>query len=400
MNPNLQTSRDLRRTNRQHVLSLLYFNEGITRQELSRLSGLSPASVTNLVGDLLNSGLVIEAGLQESQGGRPRTTLMMNRDYGFFLGADVGETHVCVELFDIKLQSLDHIRIEVSAHENQPSQIIDPLVQGIHQLLTNAAITEDHIIGLGIGVPGVVDRFTGVSIVAPNWGWQNVPLLDLLKQHLNMPIQIDNGAQAMALAEMWFGAGQGLQNLVVVLIGTGVGAGIITQGELYRGVSNSAGEWGHTCIEIHGRTCRCGSKGCVEAYVGAPNIIARLRELSPHSPILQQAKQQTTIQALQQAAQEGDPDARHVLSETAEYLGAGIANLINLFNPELIAIGGWEGMVLGDYLLPEIQQSAQRHALAQPMSAVHIELSQLGWDAVSLGAASLAVQVFLTESLR
>jgi glucokinase-like ROK family protein len=394
------TLRVLRQSNRQTLLTLLYFNEPISRLDLSQLSGLSPATVTNVITELLRDEVIIEAGAEESQGGRPRVTLATNLQRGYFIGVEVGETHIHVELFDIKLRSISHTRQEVSESENQPAQIVNHLVKTIEQLLAQTRIPQDRIIGVGIGIPGIVDRVSGVSIVAPNWGWEQIPLLDLLTPRLQMPILLENGAKAMGLAEMWFGAGKGLENLAVLLVGTGVGAGIIVQGELYHGSTNSAGEWGHTCIEVHGRPCRCGSRGCIEAYVGSRGIISRLHEADPNHPALKQGSHQAIIGALCDAAEHGDPTARQLLSSTAEYLGAGIANLINLVNPELIVLGGWSGRLMGKHILPELRQTISTYALKTPLDAATLSLSQLDWNGVSVGAASLVLQDFLAGKIR
>jgi glucokinase-like ROK family protein len=393
------TQRVLRQTNQQTLLTLLYFNEPISRLDLSQLSGLSPATVTNMITELLRDKVIVEAGAEESQGGRPRMALAINLQRGYFVGVDVGETHIYVELFDIKLNSISHMRQEVSESENQPAQIVNHLVETIEQLLAQTRIPQDRIIGVGIGIPGIVDRVSGVSIVAPNWGWEQIPLLNLLKSRLKMPILLENGAKAMGLAEMWFGAGKGLENLAVLLIGTGVGAGIIVQGELYHGSTNSAGEWGHTCIELHGRPCCCGSRGCVEAYVGSHSIISRLHEADPNHPALKQVSHQAILSALCDAAERGDPAARQLLSSTAEYLGAGIANLINLINPELIVLGGWAGRLIGKHILPELRQTISAYALKTPLDAVTLSLSQLDWNGVSVGAACLVLQDFLAGKI-
>jgi glucokinase-like ROK family protein len=393
------TQRVLRQSNRQTLLTLLYFNEPITRLDLSQLSGLSPATVTNVVTELLRDEVVIEAGAEESQGGRPRVTLRINLQRGYFIGVEVGETHIHVELFDIKLDSISYMRQEVSESENQPVQIVNRLVETVEQLLAQTHIPQDRIIGIGIGIPGIVDRVSGVSIVAPNWGWEQIPLLDMLAPRLQMPILLENGAKAMGLAEMWFGAGKGLEDLAVLLVGTGVGAGIIIQGELCHGSTNSAGEWGHTCIEIHGRPCRCGSRGCIEAYVGSRGIISRLQEIEPNHPALKQASHQAIISAVCDAAEHGDPAARQLLSSTAEYLGAGIANLINLVNPELIVLGGWSGRLIGEHILPELRQIISAYALTAPLDAVTLGLSELDWNSVSMGAASLVLQDFLAGKI-
>jgi glucokinase-like ROK family protein len=393
------TQRVLRQSNRQTLLTLLYFHEPITRLDLSQLSGLSPATVTNVITELLRDEVIVEAGAEESQGGRPRVALGINLQRGYFIGVEVGETHIHVELFDIKLNTISHRRQEVSESENQPEQIVHHLVETIEHLLAETRIPQDRIIGVGIGIPGIVDRVSGVSIVAPNWGWEQIPLLDLLTPRLQMPILLENGAKAMGLAEMWFGAGKGLEDLAVLLVGTGMGAGIIVQGELYHGSTNSAGEWGHTCIEVHGRPCRCGSRGCIEAYVGSRGIIARLREADPNHPALQQGSHQAIISALCEAAEHGDPAAQQLLSSTAEYLGVGIANLINLVNPELIVLGGWSGRLMGKHILPELRRTISAYALKAPLDAVTLSLSQLDWNGVSMGAASLVLQDFLAGKI-
>lgn len=389
------TSRDVKKSNRAHLLNLLYFNEPTTRLDLSRDSGLSPATVTKIIAEMIEEGIVIETGLEDSQGGRPRTTLNIDPEYGYFIGVDVGETHVYVELFDIKLRTLRDIRYALTSNEILPEEIARLIIDAVRTIQHDARIPDEKIIGIGVGVPGVVEREGGVSIFAPNWGWHNVGLLDLLRDALRIPILLDNGAQAMALAEMWFGAGRGCNNMVVLLIGTGIGSGVIAEGKLYRGTSNSAGEWGHTCIELDGRACRCGSHGCIEAYAGAPGIIEQLQERDPNNPILRAGSQVETIRALNTAAQNGDPLALAVLSRVSHTLGAGIANLINLFNPELIVIGGWAGKLLSDTILPGVESSVRRYALSQPLSVVKLKVSELGWDGVSLGAANLALHVFL-----
>ncbi len=389
------TSRDLKRSNRSHLLNLLYFNEPTTRLDLSQMSGLSPATVTKIVSELISEDIVIETGVEDSQGGRPRTTLKIDPRYGYFIGVDVGETHIYVELFDIKLNSIGDIRYALTSSEIMPQDIVHMIVEGVKTLQSGSRIPDDKVLGVGIGVPGIVDRAGGVSIFAPNWGWRNISLLDLVQTQLHLPILLDNGAQAMALAEMWFGAGKGLHNLVVLLVGTGIGSGVITDGKLYRGVSNSAGEWGHTCIAMNGRACRCGSYGCIEAYAGAPAIIDQIRERDPHSPLLDHGRQVEILRALCLAARAGDPLAVALMDDIGTTLGTGIGNLINLFNPQMIVLGGWLGTLLGDDLLLKIQTVVGRVALAQPLANASIKVSRLGWDAVSLGAATLALQAFL-----
>lgn len=387
---------DLRRINRQAALQQLYFHGPLSRLEMSRRCGVSPATMTNVVSELLEQGLITEAGSKQSEGGRPHTLLSINPDYGAFVGIDVGETHIRIELFDLTLHNLGTLKQPIAPKEVQPEQVVQHIVEGLQELLDESGLTQANLVGIGIGVPGVVEQSEGSAVFAPIWQWRRVPLLTMLKEHLDTPIYLDNGAKAMALAEMWFGAGRGTDNLAVLLIGTGVGAGIITGGVLYRGVANSAGEWGHTSIALDGRACRCGSRGCLEAYVGAPGIIERLRELDPHSQLLaNEADQMVTIPRIIQAAREGEPSAAKVMEDTLHYLGGGIANLINLFNPKVIILGGWVGVELGEDSLPKLHKVIKQYALERPLSAMTLSLSRFGQDAVCLGAASLALEDFL-----
>ena len=394
------TVMDIRRVNRSTVLRRIYLDRSVSRQELSQLSGLSSATVTNVVAELLQEGIVIESGIEASQGGRPRSILTINPGHGYFLGVEIGETLTRIELFDLTLGKLGATAYPLALDESESEQVVELIRRGVTALLAEAGIAPEKVIGVGVGVGGLVDLTDPVSVYLPSWEWRYVPLGALFQARLGMPIYLDNAAKAMAQAESLFGAGQGVEHVAVVLVGTGIGAGIIAHGSLYRGAINSAGEWGHTCLELDGRLCRCGSHGCLEAYAGAPGIIERLREAEPQSPLLQSNDEQCTLAAIIDAAWRGEPAATRLLKDTAHYLGVGIANLINLFNPQLILLGGWAGLQMGEYILPELRQVVKRYALRQPLSVARIALCQLGQDAVPMGAATLGLEQFLTTTGR
>ena len=181
-------------------------------------------------------------------------------------------------------------------------------------------------------------------------------------------------------------------------LGTGVGAGIIANGSLYRGITNSAGEWGHTTIQLDGKKCRCGSLGCLESYIGAPGIIQRFQELAPNSPLTQVDDQTATISAILQAAKQGDALALQVLQETAHYLGAGIGNLVNIFNPQCVILGGWNGLQIGQFILPDLKKFVERYALRQPLAAMDFRFCELDTDSVCQGAAAIALDDFLATA--
>ncbi|HEV2656284.1 MAG TPA: ROK family transcriptional regulator [Ktedonobacteraceae bacterium] len=388
---------DIRRINRSTVLRRIYQGRSMSRQELSQHSGLSPATVTNVVVELLQEGIVLESGIEASQGGRPRSILTINPHYGYFIGVEVGETRIRIELFDLTLRLVDFVAYTLALDENQPERVVQYIHQGIRIVLAATIITQENVVGVGIGVGGLVEQ--GLTWI-PDWDWRSVPLASLIEEGLHMPISLENSAKAMAQVESLFGTGRGYEHMVVLLIGTGIGAGIIADDTLYRGASNSAGEWGHTSVELDGRLCRCGSHGCLEAYAGAPGIIERLREMEPESLLLQDDDQENTVAAIVTAARDGNPAAIQVLKDTTHYLGVGIANLINLFNPQLIVLGGWVGLEIGAYILPELRQFVARYALKQPFEAVKIEISQLGQDAAAMGAAALILEQFLLTAGR
>lgn len=386
------TVRDLRRQNRQLVLQHTYFAQPISRLELSQALGVSPATVTNVVGELLEEGVLLETGFEESQGGRPRTLLTVNPAHGYFIGIDVGETHTRVELFDLNLKRLDGRHSLIAPERSPLTQVLEHTEASVAAALASTRVAAEQVLGVGVGVPGVVQRSAEGRYV-PVGALQAVPLQAQLRERLQLPIFVDNGAKVMAQAELWFGAGRSVESLAVLLIGTGVGAGIIAEGRLYRGATNSAGEWGHTKIMLDGRPCRCGSRGCVEAYVGAPGVIQRFRELAPDQALPDDQEQ--ALAAIAQAHAAGLPAARQVLDETAVYLGLGVSNLINLVNPELIVLGGWAGLLLGPLLLDGMRRAAEAHSLRQPFEVVRMGMCELGQDAICQGAATLALEQFL-----
>lgn len=394
------TIRDVSRSNRSRVLRELYFRGPSGRSRLSRDTGLSPATVANIVAELTAEGIVLEAGLDESQVGRPSAILKVDPTYGSFIGVDLGETQVQVELFDLTLAKAAAAVYPLLPEQNEPATLVELIVRGVRQVQETAGVGDEDVLGIGIGVPGIVERSHEVSVHVPGWGWRDAPLMAMLAEHLTLPIFMENGAKALAQAEMWFGAGRGFNQLAVLLIGTGVGSGIFVDGGAYRGATNSAGELGHTLIERKGRRCRCGRRGCLEAYVGAPGIIGRFAELQPASPLVDPGDDMRTIASLLEAAKRGDRAAAIVIAETAELLGEGIVNLVNLVNPAVVVIGGWVGVRLGGHMLPTIKRTVEASSLSETLKSTRIVLGQLHDDAVAMGAATLALEVFLANAGR
>lgn len=388
----LSTVRDLRRGNRSVLLTKLFVDGSGSRQELAQATGLSQATVSNVIGELIADGIVAEAGLVDSDGGRPRTLLRIVPDHCHVVGVDVGETRVQVERFDLAMRMRARAELPLASGGREVTEVVGRVVAGIHTVLTDPVVDPDtEVLGVGIGVPGIVARGPRLLVDSQAAGWHAVPLVDLVRTDVPLPVYVDNGAKTLGLAEMWFGTGRGSRDAVVALLGSGVGASVIVGGVTYRGTTGSAGEWGHTTVVVGGRRCRCGARGCLEAYIGAGAILDRYRALRRGRP----APARDEESALADLLAADTAAAGRVLDEVIDYLGAGLANLVNLFNPQLIIVGGWAGLRIGARKLPEIRAAAAEHALHRPFEQTSIELARLGADAVALGAATLPVERFL-----
>jgi predicted NBD/HSP70 family sugar kinase len=393
--PSTTTVRDLRKSNRSRALWQVFLSGPLTRQEVGTLAGLSPATVSNLVAALVAEGVVVEVGLEDSNGGRPRGLLQVNPGYGYVIGVDVGETEFLVELFDFGL----HVRARHTSVTDMvvldPQDAVSHVVEGIESVIAESGVDVGAILGVGVAVPGLVEHREDAVVHGQSVGWHAVPLEAMLRSRTGLPILVDNGAKTLGQAERWFGAARRTEHAVIVLLGIGVGTCVISNGEVYRGATSSAGEWGHTTVVVDGRTCRCGAKGCLEAYVGAGAIVARYEQLKRRRVATSPAELEGRVAAIIDAAGR-DRTAAQVLDETVTYLGAGIADLVNLFNPERVVVGGWLGQALSDELLPRIREAAGRQALDLPFSRVEIVKADLGKDAVALGGATLPIARLLT----
>lgn len=369
----------------------------MSRQDLVDETGLSGGTVTNVVNDLIREGLVVEAGTEDSDGGRPRVLLQVARERGLVVGAEVGETRVRVEAFDLGLRKVSGVERPVDGAYREPERVVALIVDALDEALSSAGADPATVLGIGVGVSGIVDQGPNPLVHAASLGWEDVPLAAMIRSRIDAPVIVDNGAKTLGQAEMWLGAGRGARHAAVALLGTGVGAAVFTDGRLYRGAHSSAGEWGHTPIVVGGQACRCGSRGCLEAYIGGLAIAQRWAAArGPRS--LQGSDQEAAVRDL--AALCGhDEAADALLAEVAEQLGAGLATLVNLFNPERIVLQGWLGLVLGPVLLDAIRTQTRAYALARPFSQVEIVLGELGPDAVALGAATLVVDAILAGDL-
>lgn len=382
----------VRQRNRTEALRSIILSGQTSRAELARDSGLSVASVTNLVSELISEGLIIEAGSVASGGGRPVTLLAPNPSGAYFLGADVGERGVAVELFDLSMARVD--REFRGGHEGEP---IDAITTDLDEALTALRDRNPEawpkVVGIGLGLPGIVEREgdTRQVLYAQSLGWPPVPITELVTH--DIPVYAENGAKTQAMAELWDGAARGASEALVVLLGRGVGLGIVSDGALAHGRHSSAGEWGHTKIVRDGRLCRCGGRGCVEAYVGADAILESWRAAGG----VFEGSGWRALGALLDADAAGDPGAVEVVAELVATLGSALGGLVNLTNPERVIIGGWVGLRLMETLSARIETASREASLDRPGSQFELLPCRFGGDTVALGAAIMPLEALLRE---
>jgi predicted NBD/HSP70 family sugar kinase len=383
---------DVRQRNRREALRRIILAGSTSRAELARESGLSVGSITNLATELIAEGLVIEAGVVASQGGRPVTLLAPNPSGAYLLGADVGERGVAVELFDLAMT-----RVDREFRGGREGESLDAIAQDLREAV--AALRErnpaawERMVGIGLGLPGIVEwDADGHQVLhAQSLGWPAVPVAELVPD--DVPVFAENGAKTLAMAEMWNGAARGVDEALVLLFGRGVGLGIVSDGELAHGHMSSAGEWGHLKIERNGRLCRCGGRGCVEAYLGADAILDSWREAGGRF----EGSGWRAVGELLEAERNGDPVAMSVVEELVQTLGSALGGLVNLTNPQRVVIGGWVGLRLMETLAPRIESAIRAASLDRPGSQFELVPCRFGGDTVALGAAMMPLGVLLNE---
>lgn len=389
------TARDLRGENRFAVLHALFDLGPSSRQELARHTGLSQATVTTLVGEFLAEGVLVIAARERGGVGRPYERLAIDPDRGRIVGVDVAETYVVATVYDLTLGVLGQGEVALDEHENAQGYVVDGIVSAIGIAVDAGGVGRERIVGVGVSMPGHVHPETGVSVFAPNWDWHDVRIEELLAARLELPVHVDNPLKAVALSEMWFGVGRGVDSMAVVNLGTGVGAGIALGGSLIRGTTNNAGEWGHTLLELDGRPCRCGRRGCVEAYVGAAGLEATLAAIAPDHPALRRRGQRDFVVAVADGLAAGDPVVEELLARTAHYLAAALGDLVNLLNVPTVTLTGWMSRALADRLVPAVREELPRHVLPGSLPGLTVQASPVPGNAVALGMAAFTLERFL-----
>ena len=315
----------------------------------------------------------------------------------YVLGVDLGGTKISVGAMRSSGGHAIALRSEPTRAEEGADAVVARIVAMLNGVMAEAGTTlgatRDQFAGVGIGSPGPLDRARGLVITTPNLGWHDFPLRDRVASAVRLPATLDNDANCATLGEWWVGAAVGGRNVVGMTIGTGIGGGLILDGRLYHGSSDAAGEIGHTSIDSTGRRCKCGNYGCLEAYASGPAIAERAREAlagGETSSMLALAggnPAALTAQHVYEASKMGDPVAREVVRETARFIGTGLANLINIFNPDVVVLAGGVAQA-GDDLFTPLRAEVHRRAFKPAVDACRIVPGALAGAAGVVGAVA------------
>jgi predicted NBD/HSP70 family sugar kinase len=374
----------LRRLNRLRVIHALRDQGLISRAEIARRTGLSRSTVSSLVSDLQADGLVIEraepGAAHGTQGGRPPILLSFDSSAGAAVGIDFGHSHLRVAISDLSSRILAERAVPLDT-DHAAEQGLDAAADLVEDLLAEAGVDDGQVIGAGMGLPGPIrqDGVVGSSAILP--GWVGVPAIDEMRRRLDMPIIVDNDANLGALAEAAFGAARDAADLIYLKVSSGIGAGLILNGRIYRGTDGLAGELGHVLVDPEGFVCRCGNRGCLETLAATGALVELLRR--SHG-------EDVTVQGMLALARAGDLGCRRVIADAGRAIGQTVSVLLNVLNPELLVVGG-DLAAAGDLLLDGVRESIARAALPSAAEAATVAAGVLGDRAQVLGAIALVV---------
>ena len=389
--------------NRATVFRIVRDVGRIARIDLARKTGLNAATVTNIVEELLAAHLVEETGHGTSRVGRRPIFLEVNPTARFTLGIDLARDAISGAIVDLAGRVVEQFK-EPAGPWLDGAVVLATVGQMVDRLLAALPAGDRHsLLGIGIGAPGRVSFSSGRYLAPPAYGaWDGLALRQEIASRFSIPTFFDNNGNTSTLAELWFGAGQGVANFALITVATGVGGGLVVDGDLYRGAHDLAGELGHMSVNLAGPRCACGNYGCLEIYVAIPRILAAVRAaLMTGEPSLLRAGGRSadalTFDDDVVAAAGGDVLASRIMADVTRHLAAALVNLLHAFDPELILIGR-DLARAGDLLLAPVRQEVQQRAMAMMRENFRLEVAALP-DAPVIGAATLALREFFRAPL-
>jgi glucokinase-like ROK family protein len=391
----------VRKMNRAIILQVFRTHPTLSRARLASETGLNPSTVSNIISELIQENLLRETDLIQSSTGRPGRLLELNPGGGCAMGIEINVDYIEVIVTDFAANVLWRKNQKTSPETEQEEIMLNvsQLAKSAHDFIKEY---NSRLLGIGVGVPGLVDVSSGLLRIAPNLHWVNVPIRDVLAKYFDCPIYVENEANAAALGEYYFGAVRNVKDFIYLSTGVGLGSGIIIGGKLFRGMFGYAGEAGHMTLDVNGELCGCGKRGCWETFVGPRAIEQRVQRSLTfgtksilHDMVNGDIKNIVFDDVLA-AAKLGDQTAMDALAKVAFYLGIGIANLVNLFNVEVIVLGGALNKA-SSFLINDIERVVSANTLAPGREHLRIIPSAHGTDASVMGAIALVLDDILRE---
>lgn len=385
----------MRQINKRLVLNLIRNNSPTSRSEIASSLKLALPTVVRLVDSLIEEGLVRETGKGDSSGGRKPVMLEINNDSHYIIGVEICRICTAV-MMDIGGNIISRVE-EITKAGQGPEVIIEQVISMVKELLHNSGVSKEKIKGIGIGTPGT--NFKSGELIQDSVfkGWENVDIQSLVKSKLEFPVIIDNIAKVLAIGELYLGQGKGIRNFVNVFADYGVGSGIVIDGDLYRGVKNVSGEFGHTLVDLGGEKCYCGNNGCLEMYTSIPAIIKMvIKEVksgkkSCIADKIIKCGEGIDFQHIVDAQNKGDELVNSILRKSGSIMGIGLANLINLFNPDMIIMAGEISKKCPGYV-DAAREAARKSVFSQEAQNTIITVSKLDETAGALGAAAMVMR--------
>ncbi len=401
----LKASRQLgKRINRQLVLNLI--KSGPTsRAEIAEVTGLSPATVSNLTFELIDEGLVREKGVAETTRGRPPVLLHLNGRARYVVGVKVMPAALVAVVTDLDANVVTHRSISGwgdpsdVAPGSTPDEVVTRIAALVDDTVRDAEIEPSDLLGVGVGLAGIIDTVAGVCRYSPFFGWRDADLVTPLRAKLGHDVRLANDVDSLTIAEQWFGHGRGVDNFVVVTVGRGVGAGFVFNGRFYGGHEGGVGELAHIAVVADGPECACGKRGCLEVFASDVALATAARAaVADGQPTTLSDVEDITLQAIVAAAETGDQVAQQLIAESGRWLGHGIGILVNLLRPQLVIVAG-EGVEAGEWRLEPMRQALREAEVGPLPGGTKLVVESAGDVAWARGAACVVLGDFFKSPL-
>ncbi len=371
----------IRKWNLSSIFKAIRKQGPISRIELTEITGCSAGTVSNHVRTLIKKGFVIETKKGISSGGRKPIQLMINPNKAYIFSIEIEVNQIKIVMFDLEIKVITKSIIPIT-YKDDYQKTLEQVFFEMDKMREEKNLKLDNLLGIGVAVPGLIDKEKGILEFAPNLGWKNVYILKIFKDKFNLPVILDNEAKAAAIGEREFIYPK-MDNMVFISINEGIGCGVILNGELYRGASGNAGEFGHIIIDTNGPECHCGNRGCWETLASESYIVNRYLKSS-------NSNKELTKEKIYQLGKNGDKKIIEIFNEAGKNIGVGLVNIVNGLSPELLVIGG--GIVeIKDYVYEEIIKKLEESALSISYKKVEIKFSELAGLAAVYGMADLII---------